>query len=167
MAARILVAYATQHGSTAGIAEAIGKELVAAGYAVDVADIKSVNTLSTYDAVVIGAPLYMGRMDGTFGQFVGRYRDELSKRPLAVFAVGLTPFSKDPAKIQEVEKLLLTAITPLQPVSLAVFAGSLDPAKLSFIQRKMSEMVKSPVGDFRDWEAIGKWARELAELFKA
>lgn len=142
MAARFLVADATQHGSTAGIAEAIGKELVAAGYTIDVTDIKSVNTPSTYDAVVIGAPLYMGRMDWVFGKFVGLHRDELSKLPLAVFAVGLTP------------------------VSSAVFAGSLDPAKLSFIQRNMSEMAKSPVGDFRDGEAIGKWARELAEIFK-
>jgi menaquinone-dependent protoporphyrinogen oxidase len=42
-----------------------------------------------------------------------------------------------------------------------MFAGRLDPTKLSFIQRKMTEFVKSPMGDFRDWNAIAAWAREL------
>jgi ABC-type molybdate transport system permease subunit len=42
-----------------------------------------------------------------------------------------------------------------------LFAGNLDPGKLSFLQRKMTEMVKSPKGDFRDWDAIAAWAREL------
>ena len=42
-----------------------------------------------------------------------------------------------------------------------MFAGKLDPAKLSFIQRKMTELVKSLVGDFRDWDAIRGWTEYL------
>ena len=43
MSGRILVAYASRKGSTAGIAQAIGKELTSEGYAVDVSEMKSVN----------------------------------------------------------------------------------------------------------------------------
>jgi menaquinone-dependent protoporphyrinogen oxidase len=60
MTARILVAYASRKGSTAGIAQAVGKELVSAGHTVDVAEMKTVTTVEGYNAVIIGAPLYMG-----------------------------------------------------------------------------------------------------------
>jgi menaquinone-dependent protoporphyrinogen oxidase len=60
MTARILVAYASRKGSTAGIAQAIGKDLVSAGHTVDVIEMKTVTTVAGYNAVVIGAPLYMG-----------------------------------------------------------------------------------------------------------
>ena len=60
--ARILVAYATKKGSTAEIAQAIGKELRTAGHLVDVTEMKSVSSLDGYNAVVIGAPFYMGKM---------------------------------------------------------------------------------------------------------
>jgi menaquinone-dependent protoporphyrinogen oxidase len=92
---------------------------------------------------------------------VGRHRDALVKLPVAAFTVGMTPVSKDPVQIENAMKMLRSALAPLQPVSETVFAGRVDPKKLSFIQRKMTEMAKSPVGDFRDWDAIARWAREL------
>ncbi len=58
----ILIAYASKNGSTAEIAQAIGKELQAAGHAADVAEVATVASLAGYHAVVIGGPMYMGRM---------------------------------------------------------------------------------------------------------
>jgi hypothetical protein len=37
--------------------------------------------------------------------------------------------------------------------------GRIDLKKLNFIQKRMIGMVKAPVWDSRDWDAIGKWAR--------
>jgi menaquinone-dependent protoporphyrinogen oxidase len=161
MAVNILVAYASKTGSTAEIAQAVGKELQSAGYSTDVAGMKTVSSLAGYHAVVIGGPLYMGKVIGDVGKFVGRHRDALVKLPVAAFTVGMTPVSKDPVQIENAMKMLRSALAPLQPVSETVFAGRVDPKKLSFIQRKMTEMAKSPVGDFRDWDAIARWAREL------
>jgi menaquinone-dependent protoporphyrinogen oxidase len=161
MAARILVAYASKTGSTAEIAQAVGKELQSAGYGIDVAEMKTVSSLAGYNAVIIGGPLYMGKVVGDVGKFVGRNRDALAKLPVAAFTVGIAPVSKDPAQVENAMKMLHTALAPLQPVAEVVFAGRMDPTKLSFIQRKMTEMAKSPVGDFRDWDAIARWAREL------
>jgi menaquinone-dependent protoporphyrinogen oxidase len=42
-----------------------------------------------------------------------------------------------------------------------MFAGRLDAARLSFIERGMTSLLKVPTGDFRDWGAIAAWAREL------
>ncbi len=160
MPARILVAYATRNGSTAGIADAIGKELERAGHTTVVKEMKAITTVEGYDAIVIGAPVYMGKVI-EIARFVGRHREKLSVRPVAAFAVGLAPVSKDPKQLDEGMKALTTSLVPLKPVAAILFAGNLDPEKLSFLQRKMTEWVKSPKGDFRDWDAIAAWAREL------
>lgn len=162
--ARILVAYATKHGSTTEIAGAIGKELTAAGLGVEVKELKNVQSPAGYDAVVIGGPIYMGKVMADVKKFVGRHREKLAAMPVAAFVVGLSPASKDEEEIDTAKKALSDAISPLQPVASALFAGNLDPEKLGFIERKMIGMVKSPTGDFRNWEAIAAWARGLPPL---
>lgn len=162
MIARILVAYATQKGSTADIAEAIGAGLRQMGHAVDVREMRTVKSLDGYEVVILGAPVYVGRII-EMGKFVGRHRSELATRIVAAFAVGLAPVSKDEKQIEAELQVLRIMLETLQPVMVTLFAGKLDPAKLSFTQRTMVNLVKSPVGDFRDWEAITAWTRELAE----
>jgi menaquinone-dependent protoporphyrinogen oxidase len=44
-----------------------------------------------------------------------------------------------------------------------VFVGRLDRDELSMSERLISRVVKSPEGDFRDWDAIRSWARSIAE----
>ncbi len=158
--ARILVAYASKKGSTAEIAQAMGKEIRTAGHLVDVTEMKSVSSLAGYNAVVIGGPFYLGRVTG-MGKFVGKYRDALIKVPFAAFAVGVAPLGKDPADKENAMKKLQQTLGPLTPVAMTIFAGKVDPAKLSWLQKWMTEKAKSPVGDFRDWTAIAAWAREL------
>ena len=158
--ARILVAYATKKGSTAEIAQAIGRELQGGGHVVDVMEMGTVTSLEGYKAVIIGAPMYMGKMIDTV-KFVMRLRDGLMKLPVAGFIVSLAPVSKDPVHMANSQKALHASLDPLLPVAETVFAGSLDPKKLSWFQRWMTKSVKSPVGDFRDWTAIATWAREL------
>ena len=38
----------------------------------------------------------------------------------------------------------------------------MDIDKLSFIEKWMIKNVKSPTGDYRDWEAIAAWASAVA-----
>ena len=161
MDARILVAYATRSGSTAEIAQAIGKELTNAGFTADVAEFKTVSTLSGYNAVVIGGPLYMGSVDGAFGKFIGKNREQLQKIPVAAFVVGLAPTNPDPKAVGIAMDALKKSLGSLTPLSSILFAGKLDPAKVNFVMRKFLEMAKITCGDFRDWDAIATWAREL------
>ena len=164
--ARILVAYASKKGSTTEIAQAIGKELQASGYVVDVTEVGAVTSPAGYNAVVIGGPVYMGKMMGEVGKFVKHHYNELKDLPVAGFIVGLGTVSQDPASISNAEKVLQAALAPLQPVAVTAFAGRLDPAKLSWFQNWITKNVKSPVGDFRDWSAIAAWAKELPGRLK-
>ena len=54
MSNKILVAYASQTGSTAGVAEAIGKSLAESGEHVEVRPMQDVKDLAPYHAVVAG-----------------------------------------------------------------------------------------------------------------
>ncbi len=160
MGARILVAYATKKGSTAEIAEAVGKELQSVGHEVTVKELHEVMALEKYDGIVLGSPVYMGKMI-EIGKFVKRFREKLATKPVAMFAVGTAPISKNQKQIEDETNLPSQSITPQNPVSTALFAGKVDPEKFNFIMRKMVAADPSIVGDFRDWEAIAAWAREL------
>jgi menaquinone-dependent protoporphyrinogen oxidase len=48
-----------------------------------------------------------------------------------------------------------------EPASIGLFAGKMDFNKLSWVDRSIAKMVKSPEGDFRNWGAIHAWANEL------
>jgi len=166
MTARILVAYASRKGSTTEIAQAIGKELVSAGHTVDVIEMKTVTTVEGYTAVIIGAPVYMGKVDTDISKFVAKNRDRLASIPVAAFAVGIAPVAPQIEPVEQVLDDLTNAVSPIQPVAATVFAGKLDPDKMSFIERSMTSLMKVRISDFRDWNAIAVWARELPAKMK-
>jgi len=167
MSGHILVAYASRTGSTAEIAEAVAAELRKTGAEVDVREVSAVLSLAGYTAIVVGGPLYMGKVMAGIRKFVGRYAEELCHLPVAAFAVGTAPLSHNSAAMDTARRALRSAVAPVTPVAEIVFAGRVDPSKLSFLQKKLVSWVNSPVGDFRDWEAIAAWARGLPVLLKS
>lgn len=58
---RVLVAYATKYGSTQEVAEAIAATLREGGVGVDIQPMRGVRALEKYGAVVLGAPIYLGK----------------------------------------------------------------------------------------------------------
>ena len=105
----------------------------------------------------------MGKLVGDVGKFVGKYRDVLSKVPVAGFGVGVAPVGKNPPEIDNAVKKLQKTLEPVKPVAVTVFAGKLDLEKLSIFQKWMVGKVNAPFGDFQDWEAIALWAIELSK----
>jgi len=161
MAAHILVAYSTRKGSTAEIALAIAKELEKAGAAVTVSDLTSVSSVADYNAIVIGAPVYTGKISGDVAVFARRHHDGIGRVPVAGFVTGIAPVYPKTGDISEFTRQLEAALDPVRLVAVTMFAGRLDAARLSFIERGMTSLLKVPTGDFRDWGAIAAWAREL------
>jgi menaquinone-dependent protoporphyrinogen IX oxidase len=56
------IAYATTHGSTAEVAEAVAKELRGEGLELDVVNAKNKRGLDSCEAIILGVPLYMFRL---------------------------------------------------------------------------------------------------------
>src|SRR4051812_47041543 len=88
MSPHTLIAYASRHGSTIEVAEAIAATLADAGHDVDLRPAASVKKLDGYDAAVLGGALYTGRWHRDARQFLARHRAELARTPIAVFAMG-------------------------------------------------------------------------------
>jgi len=166
MTGKILIAYTSRKGSTAEIAQAIGKELEAAGNSVAVADMKEISSIEGYQAVVIGTPIYLGQVEKAVPGFVGRNRDGLLSVPVAAFAVGITPVNSPAAAVEEVLGNLRAALEPVKPGAVTMFAGRLELSRMSFLQRTMIGAMKILTGDFRDWDAIKAWARGLPAILK-
>ena len=90
MSNKILVAYASAAGSTAGVAEAIGKTLVESGAQVEVRPMKDVNDLAPYQAVVAGSAIRDGKWLPEAIQFVQNHQAALARKPFAAFLVCMT-----------------------------------------------------------------------------
>jgi menaquinone-dependent protoporphyrinogen oxidase len=151
-----LVAYASKHGSTREVAERVAEVMRRSGLDVDVMPAANVGHLRGYDPVVLGGALYTGRLHKDARSFLARHRDALSVRSVAVFAMG--PRTNEPADVAgsraQLDRTL--AKTPeIEPVSVAIFGGVVDPDKLRFPFNRM------PASDARDWPAIEAWAAAL------
>ena len=85
MEKRALVTYASKYGSTGGVADAIGKELCSKGVAVDIAPIKNAVNISSYQGVVVGSAVYMGKWMPEAVDFVKQNQDILCQAPLPTF----------------------------------------------------------------------------------
>jgi menaquinone-dependent protoporphyrinogen oxidase len=158
---KILVAVASRHGGTRGIAEAIAAELRTQNLAVDLHDIQDILIdVSQYDATILGSAVYAGNWLPEAKHFVGLNRLELSRLPVWLFSSG--PLGTDNPQPQVDPGKLVTNIGDVAVRDHKVFAGRLDPAGLGLGERLMSRVVGAPAGDFRDWDEIRVWARGVA-----
>ncbi len=161
MVGKILIAYASRAGSTAEIAKEIGTEIAAGGTLVDVRAIEDVTDVGEYTAVVIGAPLYMGRVVSEVPIFIRKNRDSLEKVPVAAFVVGVSLMDRSEKSLSWARGLLEKALEPVAAREIGLFAGYLNNSRMSFSQRMILRCIGVKPGDFRDWEMIRVWARDL------
>lgn len=160
----ILVAYATRHGSTQGVAEAIGKVFSKANVRTDVRPAGEVDDLSGCRAVVLGSPICAGKWLPDAVSFAKKHREELASMPVALFVVGLTMCMPSEKNVQKVIAQTKPMVELLHPTDVGLFAGALDYADLGFFDRLQVRMMKIPQGDFRNWKVIRKWASDVLVL---
>ena len=181
---QVLVVYASRHGATRGIAERIGEVLRTEGLDAFVSSADRIVDVGRADAVVIGSGVYMGSWLKEATEFIGRNEAALAERPLWLFSSGPIPGSSK-QKVPVTDPLAdalgpesgpgsggrkkiaeITAATT--PRDHRVFFGAFDPhdPPQTMAERLVRLMPAAknilPTGDFRDWDAIEAWAREIA-----
>jgi menaquinone-dependent protoporphyrinogen oxidase len=138
------------------------------GAEVDVRDCDKVWSLEGCSAVVLGTAIRLGRPVRAMRAFQRRWCLELSSLPTAVFSLGATPREGTPEAMAEASHCLAPLVASVKPISVALFAGKLDPQELTMPWRKLVERgepnARLVPGDWRDWNAIDDWARDLAGL---
>jgi menaquinone-dependent protoporphyrinogen oxidase len=170
----VLVAYASRHGATQGIAEHIADTLRGAGVDARARSVDSVRDLDGYDACVVGGAAYMFHWLKETAAFVRHHRAALEAMPVWLFSSG--PLGTEPTNEKGQDQK--TAAIPRELPELAelvhareyrVFFGaySHDRKPIGLAERFMAVLPASrdalPEGDFRDWPEIEAWAREIAD----
>ena len=190
----ILVAYATNSGTTEDVAKAIAEELANTGAQTAVYPVSQVASLEVYNAVIVGAPMIMGwHLDAQ--KFIRQHQVALSRMPTAYFitAMSLThtgegsidgvPLAVDPRLAKPPKKAgrsglkeryampgkyvrpILQAAPQVKPRSVALFGGRLDLYRLSLGHKLFVMLViGAQPGEYRNWAFIREWAAGLGDL---
>jgi menaquinone-dependent protoporphyrinogen oxidase len=157
---RVLIAVASKYGSTREIAEAIAEELHLQSIWAVLHDAAEVNEITGYDAVILGSAIYAANWLPEAKRFAERYQLELSKVPVWLFSSG--PLGADNPKPLDDPNKLAAPLGEIKTRGHRVFVGKLETDNLGVGDRLIAKVFKAPTGDFRDWEAIRGWAREIA-----
>jgi menaquinone-dependent protoporphyrinogen oxidase len=152
----VWIVVASTYGSTREVAEAIAEELGRA-HEVQVRDAAQLENFDGADAVVLGSAIYGGRWLEPARRLIEERSGELAARPTWLFSVG--PVGKPPKPEDAGPAGISEAMEATQARAHQVFAGRLDRAVLSHVERLMVRALRAPEGDFRDWDAIRAWAQ--------
>lgn len=167
MNSKILVTYASQAGSTKGIAEAIGQTLAENGAQVDVRSMKDVKDVLAYQAVVAGSAIHSGKLLDEANSFMRAHRTNLSHQLFFAFYVCMALSMKGDQYKEGTSQYLEPFRRIVSPVSECGFSGAVDFNKLPFFPDRL--VIKGIVasgtwkaGDHRDWKAVHNWAEDIA-----
>ncbi|MEO8391796.1 MAG: flavodoxin domain-containing protein [Chloroflexota bacterium] len=167
---KILVAYASAHGSTKEVAEFIGRVLQTYNAEVTVANVADVKSVEGYDSYVLGSAIHASLWLQEMCEFVERFEDPLSKKPMFFWVSCIRALEDDGRAhalkyyfdyktmeafdVREVGvltgKLNVSAVNRQEQWFLtANYDGKLTPGNINH--------------DYRDWQATARWANGIAQ----
>jgi menaquinone-dependent protoporphyrinogen oxidase len=161
---RVLVAYGSKNGGSAGIAETIGQTLRAEGVDAEVRPARSVRDVAGYHAVVLGGSLYMSRWHGDAVWFARRHAGCLRGRPVWLFSSGPLDNSADEHDIAPVRSAG-RAGRRLRIRQHVTFGGRLTEQAAGWVARRMVR--DGLCGDYRNAARVRDWARQIATAIHA
>jgi menaquinone-dependent protoporphyrinogen oxidase len=170
MPQKILVTYASRSGTTAEVANAIGKILEDNHTQVDVMPMQAVKDVTSYHAVIAGSAIREAKWLPEAVQFMRTHQNALRHKPFAMYTVCITLAMPNGEKYRSniaEWTAPIRAIVP--PVSEGFFAGMLDFQKLPFNLKTLRLRATValgifPRGDHRDWNAVRIWAEKVKPM---
>lgn len=173
---RILVLYASTHGHTAKIAARIAATLEEDGATVDLRQLQAHAVEPAppdYDAVILGASIHAGHHQRALVKWAERHRTALGSTPSAFFTVCLTA-ADDTEEARVTTRGYLDDFvehTGWTPGHTATFAGAVQYREYDVATRVLMRLLMrrmhhptdaSQDYDYTDWDAVERWAQELA-----
>lgn len=165
MTTKVLVAFASKHGSTRGIAQAIGGSLHSCGLQVRVARASTVRSIEGFDAVVLGSAIYHERWLWEGRRLLRRVRGELAGAPVWLFSSGPVGGTADSEALiaagcgggTSVLPDLMPALRGAHVIGHATFSGRVDGRAVGMLERDF------PRGDWRDFRQVASWGRLVGD----
>ncbi len=175
---KVLIAYGSRYGSAEEIAHEIGKIMEDEGAEVDVVNLRKnrIEDIGPYDLILVGSGIKMGKWTKETLKFIDMNISPIKNKKIALF-VSCGAAMEGEEKKEEARELYLEKVArdhSLKPVSMGLFGGVFDPDGGHGLMYKMAmKMAKkgfeekgidtSKRYDYRDWDEIRSWARELVK----
>lgn len=163
---RVLVAYGSKMGGTAGLASMVGAEFQRLGHTADVLPAGKAADVMPYDVVVVGGALYAAHWVKEAHRFVDRHRAVLAAKPVWMFSSGplddsASRVGNDIAPTAQVARMM----AKVGARGHATFGGRLTPETAKGWMA--TSMAKKTNGDWRDADHVRRWVESIVVSFVA
>jgi menaquinone-dependent protoporphyrinogen oxidase len=162
----VLVAYASVHGSTRGIAERIAAKIGERASRVELRSLDQIQNVESYDAFVLGSAIHDQAWLPQAVDFVTRHRATLAARPVWLFSVGMPGALGRPLRalaMTEGPKVIAGLRDAITPRDHRLFSGVVVRDQLPLFGHIVFRALGGRYGDFRAWKEIDAWAEEIAK----
>ncbi len=169
----ILVAYDSKYASTGGVAFKLGLVLCGHGHRVDIVHVDNATNVDSYNAVVLGSPIYYGFWLKGARSFLDQNGSILADLPVAYFITCNllrddrdTPENRQKTYDVYVQPVLdaYPEIVPLENIGL--FAGKVDFSDYTAFEWFIMKLAGYYDNDSRSWTKIASWADEISMLLE-
>jgi len=140
---KIAILYGTKYGTTKKVAESIFKLLENHNKDYDESiDVKLINLKEKDDAnldcdfLIIGSPVYMGRIRKEVRNFLKKYENTLIDKRFALFICG----ASETEGIDQVNKVFPSEIVN-HAIATAFLGGELNIDKMKFMDKKIAQLI--------------------------
>ncbi len=171
----VLVGYASAHGSTKGVAEAIAERVRLAGLAAEVLPIDEIAGLDAYEGIILGRAVHDQAWLPQGLAFLRAHAVELAARPVWLFSVSsvgdsssffgrrATRLFQRLKRVPEARRRIDQAIGPRGHRD---FSGAIQRDHWTTSGSVFLRVFGGRYGDHRDWEGIARWADGIAAALR-
>lgn len=157
---RVLVAFGSKMGGTAGIAACIAETLQERGLEVSLLPARKVQRLDGYDAVLVGSAIYTSRWRPEAVRLLQRMARSGIRPPTWLFHSGPLEVAEKP-EAQPLPDEVKPWAAQLDTQEVRIFGGRLPEHPKGFVAKMMA---KTRAGDWRDLQAVTAWASGIADI---
>jgi menaquinone-dependent protoporphyrinogen oxidase len=165
---KVLVAYASKHGSTADVARFIGDVLKEHDVDVTVSGVEQVTSAAGYDAFLLGTPIYGGMWLSEMSQFIEKFEKDLSGKLNYLWMMCIRILEEGGYEHAIQNYVHQEALHKIGVKEVVAFAGKLKLDEIDWNERWTlsihydgQRLPGSVSDDFRDWNAIREWAKKV------
>lgn len=174
---KILAVYGSNYGQAEKVLRRVVDTLARHGHEISVHkgdDLPEGTSVERYDAVLVGASIVVGKYQDYIREFVKANRDALDGRPTAFVSVNGANPETEPEWRAEAKAYVeaLVEETGWRPRWTGTFSGALRYPRYGFVTRFIMKRISRSHGgptdtsreyEFTDWDAVDRFAAELAE----
>ena len=167
---KILIAYASAHGSTKEIARFMGRVFSTYNAEITVANVEDIQSVEGYDVFVLGSAIHAGLWLKQMLTFFDRFEYQLAEKPMYFWVTCIRALEDDGRKHALKYYFDYNLLENYRVRQFEVFTGKLDTSSIT--RQEQWYLAANYDGkiapgnirhDYRDWQTIAAWTNNVAK----